>query len=396
MVQAPAGSSVEATLPSMRAGTPAAHEQPTAAPTDARAPAGAPSVTIPVRIGVSHGTPVLRPLTVAEDEAARSQRSASAAQAPTPAQASGTLVSAARAIAARQSGLGTFFADLDAAQPHLPPGPAQSVAQALQALRIDTTRPVSADALTLIVRAMMQPGIQTSAGPQGFAALAASLSEALRRPTGPSPDGIEPLGRDGTDLHINPKEPPPPFRHATPKGQPAVPPRLDAQTADSQDALAALAKSVEGARARVQLLQLASLPERTDQPASGTRIEGQPTLWSLEVPLLADGRTAILDMRIGPEDPGMQTAAERVWQARFALDLEPLGPVSAHVRLAGNSVTVRLFAERPDARAALTAGREELGASLKQADLDVAAIDIRAEPARQPPPPAGLFTDHLS
>ena len=91
-----------------------------------------------------------------------------------------------------------------------------------------------------------------------------------------------------------------------------------------------LLKQVEGALARVELGQLASLPGE----------DTQAQRWWLELPVRApDGGADVLQMRIEREAAGAGAAEEEaVWAVSLAFDLGSLGPVRARIAVRGESV----------------------------------------------------------
>jgi hypothetical protein len=91
---------------------------------------------------------------------------------------------------------------------------------------------------------------------------------------------------------------------------------------------------------------------------------------------------------------GEVNAAQRVWRARFSLDIEPAGPVHALVSLSGERTSVRMWAERPATVAQLRAGSAQLSQALSRAELQPGEIVIRdGAPVQATPASAGHFLD---
>jgi hypothetical protein len=89
--------------------------------------------------------------------------------------------------------------------------------------------------------------------------------------------------------------------------------------------------------------------------------------------------------------------AKRIWRARFALDVEPAGPVHALISLSGERTSVRMWAERPATAAQLRAGASELSRALSQAELLPGDIVIRdGTPPQARPARAGHFLDRAT
>ena len=87
-------------------------------------------------------------------------------------------------------------------------------------------------------------------------------------------------------------------------------------------------------------------------------------------------------------------AAQRIWRAKFSLDVEPAGPVHAVVSLTGDKTSVKMWAERPATAAQLRAGASQLSQALSRADLHPGEIVVRdGAPREAAPPSAGYFLD---
>jgi hypothetical protein len=188
--------------------------------------------------------------------------------------------------------------------------------------------------------------------------------------------------------------PPPPFPGALPAAQPVMPADLTPH-APLDANLRRILTETEGALARQTLLQVASLPDRTD--AAPARLDAAQPRWSFEIPLATPHGTAVAQFQISRDNddtaqPG--ASAGKVWQARFSLDVEPAGPVHALISLKGDKTSVRMWAERPATALLLRAGAADLGRALARADLNPGDIVVR-DGAPIPPRPAaaGHFLD---
>jgi len=188
---------------------------------------------------------------------------------------------------------------------------------------------------------------------------------------------------------------PPPFRGALPSPQAIASPSLVPDTP-----LAAtvhrLLDDTDAAIARQTLLQVASLPDRTD--ASGHRIDPTVLQWNFEIPFATPQGTAMAQFEIS-RDGGNESAdpAKRAWRARFTLNVEPAGPVHALVTLNGDKTFVRMWAERPATAQQLRAGIGELNQALMRAELKPGDILVRDGTPPQPAPArAGHFLDRAT
>ncbi|WP_165405974.1 flagellar hook-length control protein FliK [Bradyrhizobium genosp. SA-3] len=188
---------------------------------------------------------------------------------------------------------------------------------------------------------------------------------------------------------------PPPFRGALPAPQSIASPSLAPDTP-----LAAtvhrLLDDNDAAIARQTLLQVASLPDRTD--ASGHRIDPAVPQWNFEIPFATAQGTAMAQFEIS-RDGGNESAdpATRAWRARFSLNVEPAGPVHALITLSGDKTFVRMWAERPATAQQLRAGVGELSQALSRAELKPGDIVVRDGTPPQPAPArAGHFLDRAT
>lgn len=188
---------------------------------------------------------------------------------------------------------------------------------------------------------------------------------------------------------------PPPFRGALPAPQAVALPSLTPDTP-----LAAtvhrLLDDTDAAIARQTLLQVASLPDRTD--ASGHRIDPAVPQWNFEIPFATPQGTAMAQFEIS-RDGSNESAdpATRAWRARFSLNVEPAGPVHALITLNGDKTFVRMWAERPATAQQLRAGIGELSQALTRAELKPGDIIVRDGTPPQPAPVrAGHFLDRAT
>jgi len=188
---------------------------------------------------------------------------------------------------------------------------------------------------------------------------------------------------------------PPPFRGALPSPQAVAAPSL-APNAPLAATVHRLLDDTDAAIARQTLLQVASLPDRTD--AGGHRIDPTVPQWNFEIPFVTPQGTAMAQFEIS-RDGGNETPdpAKRAWRARFTLNVEPAGPVHALVTLNGDKTFVRMWAERPATAQQLRAGIGELNQALTRAELTPGDIVVRDGTPPQPAPArAGHFLDRAT
>ncbi|UQD69618.1 flagellar hook-length control protein FliK [Bradyrhizobium japonicum] len=226
------------------------------------------------------------------------------------------------------------------------------------------------------------------------AALLQEVTQNLPRLTGNVP-GSNKAVPDGHLFEAATRATPPPFRGALPAPQAITSPSLAPDTPLSAT-VHRLLDDTDAAIARQTLLQVASLPDRTD--ASGHRIDPTVPQWNFEIPFATPQGTAMAQFEIS-RDGGNESAdpAKRAWRARFTLNVEPAGPVHALITLNGDKTFVRMWAERPATAQQLRAGIGELNQALTRAELKPGDILVRAGTPPQPAPArAGHFLDRAT
>jgi len=202
------------------------------------------------------------------------------------------------------------------------------------------------------------------------------------------------------DAASAPSAAPPPFRGATPAAQPIAQASL-APEAAPKDVAQHLLEQTDGAIARQTLLQVASLPDRAD-PA-GAQFNAQigdasSQRWHFEIPFATPQGTALAQFEVERDGGGNQVeaSAQKVWRARFTLNIEPTGPVHALVSLVGDKTAVRMWAERPETAATIRARSSDLVQALRLAELEPGDIMISGGAPPQGPAKAGHFLDRAS
>jgi hypothetical protein len=186
--------------------------------------------------------------------------------------------------------------------------------------------------------------------------------------------------------------PPPPIYGALPAAQPVMPATL-VSNSKAETAMHHLLADTDGAIARQTLLQVASLPDRVDTTVA--RLDPAAPRWNFEIPFTTAQGTAVAQFEISRDGADRDVdPANRVWRARFSLDVEPAGPVHALVSLTGDKTSVRMWAERPATVAQLRAGASQLSQALVRAELRPGDIVIgEGAPTQPAPASAGHFLD---
>ncbi|OXE37159.1 MAG: hypothetical protein CGW95_03160 [Phenylobacterium zucineum] len=205
--------------------------------------------------------------------------------------------------------------------------------------------------------------------PQDLKSALLSLRHALATPPGP---------RRTTGA----VRPPPPYFGGPISGQPAYSqiPDPDVSTEARQQRLA---DAVDGALARIELEQIASLPQK----------ESDPTVWRFETPVATPQGTTIAQCEIQREDHGHRTGASSlaIWRVRFALNLDPFGPIEAHLHLTGIHLGVALWVQKREAADILTAQASNLSGGLAGTGLEVAVAVYHGTPGAAPTPTGRLL-----
>lgn len=184
--------------------------------------------------------------------------------------------------------------------------------------------------------------------------------------------------------------PPPPFREGATSAQP---PAMQSLPPGSSPAAVAkrIATETDGALARTELFQLASLPAET--------IDGPQSRWMFEIPFTGPQGATVAQFEISRDGGGSggapDTEGATIWRAGFSLDVEPLGPIHARVSLAGDQAGVNIWAERPDGEAKLRTLSPALSMSLARFNI---RSDVVVHPGAPPRPVAGAgqFVDQIS
>jgi hypothetical protein len=171
-------------------------------------------------------------------------------------------------------------------------------------------------------------------------------------------------------------ESPPPLRGAGPR--PGVP--AGASLALGQPGAEAAARTlegqVEGALARIQLGQLASLPGDDGRQA-----------WLAELPVRTEDGADLWRLKLGPEDGGgAEAGAAGAWSAELAFNLPGLGPMVARVSLRGTTVSTMFWSEAPATAGIVGRSLPDLEGLLEAAGLEVGRLQSHA--GLPPPAPA--------
>ena len=184
-----------------------------------------------------------------------------------------------------------------------------------------------------------------------------------------------------------------PFRDGLPVPQGIAAASIDPASQSVPSMLARLLDNTESVLDRLTLGQYASLPNTVDA-AQGTLLNR----WHVELPMMLDGRTAVLPLEI-EEDHGRASGGgsqAKLWRIRFALDVEPMGPVHALVTMQGKVIGVSVWAERAATSQLVRDFAPDLEAALLDSDFERANIDVIAGQPMRRAAHAGHYLDRRS
>ena len=163
------------------------------------------------------------------------------------------------------------------------------------------------------------------------------------------------------------------FRHAPLQPQKSQQPTL-LMLQHREQIIDELVRQVEGSIARVQLSQLASMPQdHSSQPS-----------WTLEFPLRHGDNVDIVQLRLEKEAP-QDDEKESRWRVTLTLDLPKIGTLYATITVCGESASATLWAEEAETAKLIDSHLQLLRDALEQ--QGVVAGEIRCQQGSPPAPP---------
>jgi hypothetical protein len=186
---------------------------------------------------------------------------------------------------------------------------------------------------------------------------------------------------------------PPPSRDGVPVAQPQAAPTIDAVTQPVSAMLETVLKDTEAALDRLSISQFASLPSPAELQTAQSH-----NRWFIELPMALEGRTVMLPLEIEEDRNGARpdAAQGRLWRIRFALDVEPMGPVHAMVTMQGKLIGVFVWAEREATSQLVRSFAPDLEAALLGSDFERADIEVTTGQPQRRAPMAGQYLDRRS
>ncbi|MGL4634871.1 MAG: flagellar hook-length control protein FliK [Beijerinckiaceae bacterium] len=297
-----------------------------------------------------------------------------------------TITQATREAAARQGSAAPLFADLAtlAGKPvEGLPKAVTEIARLLLDTRLNGEAPIKT---TDLKQAIAMTGLfsEAQAARTGAAPLDTKMLLTVLR------DLVQPNAERSIPTQADAE---PPRRDGALQAQRPALPTLPVE-ADIKTTVTTLGREAEQALERVKLHQIASLPDQRQQ-TDPTR----PQQLSFELPIAFGQQTAMAGFRLEREKHKSAKTGQTVdsWGVRFAIDADVLGPVHAHVRLAGQTISVSLWAETPATHRAFVEAMPMLEAALNDNALDVGELMVFAgKPAETKAAVSGHFLDRRS
>lgn len=242
---------------------------------------------------------------------------------------------------------------------------------------------------------LMHGGVPSDDLKANLLRLLARLYAILKSPLGKAPTG-QPTSTGSAQSGVRPEaQQISPERLQTllkaPAGQPAsagsahTGVRPDAQQASPEylqrSLLRELAGQTEGALARLQLNQLASLPTA----------EREPHVWQLDLPLRDDDQIDVFRLRIAKDESSDKYADTPGWTLTLRFNLRPLGTIEARLALSGSAISTHFWAEQRDTRARIEQYLPQLEQAFARSGLSAARFTVHRGMPPEPTPVKSAF-----
>lgn len=141
-----------------------------------------------------------------------------------------------------------------------------------------------------------------------------------------------------------------------------------------------LLNKTDSALSRLQLLQLASMPD-SDAALITTKAD-----WQVELPFILGQHATSLNLQISRDEQKEDTdPGERGWHMQFSLNAGEIGDIGAEVSFVAGQTSIVLWAEKQEALDAINADLPELTQALESQGLAVGAIRVRRPASDQSP-----------
>jgi hypothetical protein len=130
--------------------------------------------------------------------------------------------------------------------------------------------------------------------------------------------------------------------------------------------LGELMRSSEGAIAKIQAQQLASLPQD----------DSTQQVWHFQLPIYHNDKVELLTFQIEHEKKSCQEDTAVPWSITLQMNLSPLGPMRAQIRLKGQEVSTTFWAEEQDTLTLVNQNLPTLRGALERTGLKVAGLRV--------------------
>jgi hypothetical protein len=142
-----------------------------------------------------------------------------------------------------------------------------------------------------------------------------------------------------------------------------------------------LAKQLDSGLARIETLQLNSLPQ--DDPSR--------QLWQFELPIRNADQTDLFTIFIKRQGTQENPDEEQIWSLTLRMNLAGLGPMRVQLRLQGKSISSLFWAEQPHTTQLLKRHTSQLKSAFERAGLEVTQIKAyQGIPTEERELPSGL------
>ncbi len=150
-----------------------------------------------------------------------------------------------------------------------------------------------------------------------------------------------------------------PSSPTAPKPELRAPVTPPATVLAGQDVEGDLQRLLEGAVARVQANQLASLPGE----------DGTSRAWVVEIPVREPPQGSVVKLRIQQEPGHQEDSALPYWSVNLSVEPPRLGPIHARISLGGEKISTTLWAERESTLKLVQRHLQDLDDGLRKAGL---------------------------
>jgi hypothetical protein len=149
---------------------------------------------------------------------------------------------------------------------------------------------------------------------------------------------------------------------------------------NSEDTASIVFRAAEAGEARISASQILA---RQDVIPDMARPD-QRTLLNVELPIAMRGEGFSAEFQVDSEGHGGESGENRMWQARFSVDVPQAGLVHARAGLRGDSMSATLWAEEAETAQSMREIAEELRAALTAQGLEL--LDLKILHGKPPQP----------